>query len=172
MPRITPLPMPAERLPQVTPFEVDSDPITKVMTIEEANALIEKLKTERRETNTKLRDALATIEQMTSRPGSLVRAYCEKPAQFYLSGPLSVRAMSGRSAQVSSTRRSAAQLNSKPFRCSGSALSPVHHVLRAVGDGLNVAGGAAHSIARRKRERSAHKRDRYQFASHQGSPHL
>jgi opacity protein-like surface antigen len=55
------------------------DAIQKVMTIEEAQAQIDKLRAERRELNAKLTEALATIEQMTTRGGSLVRAYCEGP---------------------------------------------------------------------------------------------
>jgi len=80
LPRTTPLPMPAQALPELAPLEVDSDPVTKAMTLEDATALIAKLKADRREVNVKLTNALGTIEQMTTRGGSLVRAYCESPS--------------------------------------------------------------------------------------------
>lgn len=62
-----------------TSVQLDSDSGAKVMTIEEAQAVISKLRREKREIDTRLTEALATIEQMTSRGGSLVRAYCESP---------------------------------------------------------------------------------------------
>lgn len=48
-----------------------------LMTAEEARAKIAELNREKRELNARLAEALATIEQMTSRTGSLVKAYCE-----------------------------------------------------------------------------------------------
>ena len=44
---------------------------------EQAKATIQRLQQEKRELNAKLTEALATIDQMTNRGGSLVRAYCE-----------------------------------------------------------------------------------------------
>jgi hypothetical protein len=63
-------------LPQIAPLEVDDNHITKVMTLEEANALIAKLKEERREKSLELRAALERINEMTRFGGSLVQAYC------------------------------------------------------------------------------------------------
>ena len=62
----------------VTPqaMESNDDIAQKVMTIEEAKAQIAKLNREKREANAKLAEALATIDQMTKKGGSLVRAYC------------------------------------------------------------------------------------------------
>ncbi len=44
---------------------------------EAAKKTINRLQQEKRELNAKLTEALATIDQMTSRGGTLVRAYCE-----------------------------------------------------------------------------------------------
>lgn len=76
---VRPIQRPVEIQPLPAPVEVqpNSDIGEKVMTIEEAQARIAQLQRERREANAKLTEALATIEQMTQRGGSLVRAYCE-----------------------------------------------------------------------------------------------
>lgn len=47
------------------------------MTVEQARAQINELRREKRDLNAKLTEALGTIDQMTKRGGSLVRAYCE-----------------------------------------------------------------------------------------------
>lgn len=77
LPVITPMTASPQALPRLAPMEVDNDPITKVMTLEEANALIAKLKNERREKSIELKNALDRIDQMTKFGGSLVSAYCE-----------------------------------------------------------------------------------------------
>jgi len=63
-------------LPQVAPLEVDDNSVTKAMTLEEANALIAKLKKDRSEKSLELRAALERINEMTKFGGSLVQAYC------------------------------------------------------------------------------------------------
>ena len=69
--------VPVKIIPQVQPLEqVPSDVVEKIMTIEEAKAQIAKLRAERRELNAKLAEAANTIQQMTVKGGSLVRAYC------------------------------------------------------------------------------------------------
>ena len=60
--------------PQVQ--QSNDDLASKIMTIEEARAQIDKLNREKREANAKLAEALATIDQMTKKGGTLVRAYC------------------------------------------------------------------------------------------------
>ena len=81
--QVVPLRRPIQIQPLPAPTEVqpNSDFAEKVMTIEEAKARIEQLQRDKREANAKLAEALATIEQMTTRGGSLVRAYCESPSQ-------------------------------------------------------------------------------------------
>ncbi len=64
--------------PQVIqPIQQDSNATEKIMTIEEARARIAKLQSEKRELDGRLTEALATIDQWTSKGGSLVHAYCE-----------------------------------------------------------------------------------------------
>ena len=63
-------------LPDLT-VQQDSDVTMKTMTLEEAQQRIVQLNREKRELNGKLTDAMATIDEMTKRGGSLVRAYCE-----------------------------------------------------------------------------------------------
>lgn len=61
----------------VQPVQEDSNVAQKVMTIEEAQAQIAKLRQEKRDLDSKLTEALATIDQWTQKGGSLVHAYCE-----------------------------------------------------------------------------------------------
>ena len=70
---VRPLPAPSQDLG----VQPNSDIGEKLMTIEEAQAQIARLREERRELNARLSEAVATIEQMTKAGGSLVRAYCE-----------------------------------------------------------------------------------------------
>jgi hypothetical protein len=63
-------------VPQIQPIQQSPDTIQKVMTIEEAQAQIAKLRAEKRELDAKLSEALATIDQWTQKGGSLVHAYC------------------------------------------------------------------------------------------------
>lgn len=58
---------------------VPSDPnaAEKIMTIEDAQKRIAQLQREKRELDGRLTEALATIDQWTSKGGSLVHAYCE-----------------------------------------------------------------------------------------------
>lgn len=70
-------PVPVSPAPAPGMLQVDSNLAERTMTIEQARARIAQLQREKREANAKLAEALATIEQMTSRGGSLVRAYCE-----------------------------------------------------------------------------------------------
>jgi hypothetical protein len=63
-------------VPIVQPIQQQPDAIKKVMTIEEAQAQIAKLRSEKRELDAKLTEALATIDQWTKKGGSLVHAYC------------------------------------------------------------------------------------------------
>ena len=64
--------------PQVIqPIQQDSNATEKIMTIEEARARIAKLQSEKRELDGRITEALATIDQWTSKGGSLVHAYCE-----------------------------------------------------------------------------------------------
>lgn len=58
-------------------LQSNSDVAERTMTIEQARARIAQLQRDKREADARLAEALATIEQMTSRGGSLVRAYCE-----------------------------------------------------------------------------------------------
>ena len=70
--RIQPItPPPAMQQPDNSELQAN------LMTAEEARTKIAQLNREKRELNARLTEALATIEQMTSRTGSLVRAYCE-----------------------------------------------------------------------------------------------
>lgn len=72
-------------VPQVIePIQQETNTAEKIMTIEEAQARIAKLQSEKRELNlqlnesaNKLTEAMATIDQWTSKGGSLVHAYCE-----------------------------------------------------------------------------------------------
>lgn len=70
-------PVPVQPAPAPGAIRADSNIAEKAMTIEEAKARIAQLTREKREANAKLTEALARIDQMTSRGGSLVRAYCE-----------------------------------------------------------------------------------------------
>jgi hypothetical protein len=63
-------------VPIVQPIQQQPDAIKKVMTNEEAQAQIAKLRSEKRELDAKLTEALATIDQWTKKGGSLVHAYC------------------------------------------------------------------------------------------------
>ena len=72
VPRIRPI-MPPPAMQQPDNSELQAN----LMTAEEARAKIAELNREKRELNARLAEALATIEQMTSRTGSLVKAYCE-----------------------------------------------------------------------------------------------
>jgi hypothetical protein len=63
-------------VPIVQPIQQLPDAIKKVMSIEEAQAQIAKLRSEKRELDAKLTEALATIDQWTKKGGSLVHAYC------------------------------------------------------------------------------------------------
>jgi hypothetical protein len=70
---------PIKRVPVLPPtavVEPGNDFASKVMTIEEARARISQLLKEKREANAKLTEALATLDEMTKRGGSLVHAYC------------------------------------------------------------------------------------------------
>jgi hypothetical protein len=62
---------------KVQPIQQEADAARKVMTVEEAQAQIAKLRAEKREVDAKLAEALATIDQWTRKGGSLVHAYCE-----------------------------------------------------------------------------------------------
>jgi hypothetical protein len=64
-------------VPQIQPVQNDPDAAKKVMTIEEAQAQIAKLRAEKRELNDRLTETLATLDQWTKKGGSLVHAYCE-----------------------------------------------------------------------------------------------
>ena len=63
--------------PQGILLQTDTDEAMKTMTLEEAQKRLVELAREKRELNGRLTEALATIDQMTKRGGSLVRAYCE-----------------------------------------------------------------------------------------------
>ena len=68
--------LPAPRVDQVQ--VQDQDASTAIVTDPaQARETIIRLSREKRELNAKLTEALATIDQMTSRGGTLVRAYCE-----------------------------------------------------------------------------------------------
>ena len=62
---------------KVQPIQQEPDAARKVMTVEEAQAQIAKLRAEKRDLDGKLAEALATIDQWTRKGGSLVHAYCE-----------------------------------------------------------------------------------------------
>ena len=70
-----------QRLPSPTVNQVqtqDQDVSTAIVNDPaKARETIARLYREKRELNAKLTEALATIDQMTSRGGTLVRAYCE-----------------------------------------------------------------------------------------------
>ena len=71
---------PVVATPQIQPIEPiqqDNKSMEKIMTIEEAQAQIAKLRDEKRELDGRLTEALATIDQWTKKGGSLVHAYCE-----------------------------------------------------------------------------------------------
>ena len=73
-----PMPRPAPVvLPPAATIQQDPDAARKVMTLEDARAQIAKLRAEKRDLDAKLTEALATIDQWTSKGGSLVHAYCE-----------------------------------------------------------------------------------------------
>lgn len=67
--------VPIVRAPDMA-AEQNNDVAKKVMTIEEARARIAQLAKDKRAANEKLKEALARIDEMTKRGGSLVRAYC------------------------------------------------------------------------------------------------
>jgi hypothetical protein len=62
---------------KVQPIQQQPDAVQKVMTVEEAQAQIAKLRAEKRDLDGKLAEALATIDEWTKKGGSLVHAYCE-----------------------------------------------------------------------------------------------
>ena len=64
-------------VPQIQPVQNDPDVAQKVMTIEDAQAQIAKLRAEKKELNARLNETLATLDQWTKKGGSLVHAYCE-----------------------------------------------------------------------------------------------
>lgn len=73
-----PRPVVIQPLPAPSTTEMEANDIAeKTMTVEEARKKIFELYREKRELNAKLTEALATIQQMTTREGSQVRAYCE-----------------------------------------------------------------------------------------------
>jgi hypothetical protein len=65
--------------PKVDQVQVQDESASMAIVNDPAKAreTIARLYREKRELNAKLTDALTTIDQMTSRGGSLVRAYCE-----------------------------------------------------------------------------------------------
>lgn len=70
--------------PAATVVQDNSDVAQKVMTIEEAQAQIARLKAHKRDltlklndSNAKLTETLATLDEWTRKGGSLVHAYCE-----------------------------------------------------------------------------------------------
>jgi hypothetical protein len=63
-------------VPQVQPVQGSSDAAQKVMTIEDAQAQIAKLRAEKRELTQKLNETIATLDSWTKKGGSLVHAYC------------------------------------------------------------------------------------------------
>ena len=64
-------------VPQIQPVQNDPDVAQKVMTIEDAQAQIAKLRAEKKELNARRNETLATLDQWTKKGGSLVHAYCE-----------------------------------------------------------------------------------------------
>ena len=64
-------------VPQIQPVQNDPDVAQKVMTVEDAQAQIAKLRAEKKELNARLNETLATLDQWTKKGGSLVHAYCE-----------------------------------------------------------------------------------------------
>ena len=64
-------------VPKIQPVQQEPDATKKVMTVEEAQAQIARLRAEQRDLNAKLTEALATIDEWTKKGGSLVHAYCE-----------------------------------------------------------------------------------------------
>ena len=58
-------------------LEDQGDPAKKVMTVEDAQKRISQLIKDKRQLNARLTEALATIDQMTKKGGTLVKAYCE-----------------------------------------------------------------------------------------------
>lgn len=72
-----PRPIQIDPIPAPTVAQPNSDLAEKAMTIEEARERIAQLQRDKREANARLTEALETIRQMTTRGGSLVRAYCE-----------------------------------------------------------------------------------------------
>jgi hypothetical protein len=76
--QVQPIQRPVVISPEVdTSVQQDTNAAQKTMTIEDARKRIQQLARDKRELAAKLKEANATIEQMTSRRGSLVRAYCE-----------------------------------------------------------------------------------------------
>ena len=64
-------------VPQIQAVPSDPSAAEKVMTVEDAQKRIAQLQKEKRELDGRLTEALATIDQWTSKGGSLVHAYCE-----------------------------------------------------------------------------------------------
>jgi len=62
--------------PASTTIRQDPDAAKKVMTIEDAQAQIAKLRAEKRDLDARLTEALATIDGWTRKGGTLVHAYC------------------------------------------------------------------------------------------------
>ncbi len=57
--------------------QAPADLSVDLLTVEQAREQIAQLRREKREMNARLTEAIATIDEMTKRGGSLVRAYCE-----------------------------------------------------------------------------------------------
>ena len=71
--------VPRLAIPQVTQVQPQDDSVSTAIVSdpEQARQTILRLQREKRELNAKLTEALATIDQYSTRGGSLVRAYCE-----------------------------------------------------------------------------------------------
>ena len=63
-------------LPPAATVQQDPDAARKVVTLEDAQGQIAKLRAEKRDLDARLTDALATIDNWTKKGGSLVHAYC------------------------------------------------------------------------------------------------
>jgi hypothetical protein len=87
---VTPAAAQVMRVPVIAPVGADqvklppAEDVAKVDTVaadpEQARKTINQLRREKRELNQKLTEALARIDEMTRRGGSLVSAYCESPS--------------------------------------------------------------------------------------------
>ena len=71
--------VPRLSIPQVNQVQTQDDDVSTAIVedSERAKETILRLQREKRELNARLAEALATIDQYTTRGGSLVRAYCE-----------------------------------------------------------------------------------------------